>query len=303
MTSRPFHSHSVYGLTVESWIPFPELESARIGAPTDVVFRLGEVPAELPDCRKRGARFQAEPGRLLVWLDNVARFLSVGGREILVQPAGGAIESDLRLFLLCSPMGAILLQRGLLPLHASAIATSSGAVVFMGPPGAGKSTMAACFRKRGLRVLSDDIAVIRFDGDGRAWVEPGFPQFKLWPDAVEKLGEDGSNLPKLRPRLEKRAVSFRNAYHAQPLPLARIYVLNFRASKNVEFASLSAPEKLAAIVENTYRAHFVPGLGLAASHFQAASRVAGGVPMARIWRSKEGGPEAVADRLEADFQP
>jgi hypothetical protein len=121
--SPPFR-HSVYGLTVETWTPFPELEPAREGAKVDAVFRLGDVPAELPGCLQRGARFQAAPGRLLVWLDQVARYLVSDGREVVVQPESGALESDLRLFLLCSPMGAVLHQRGFLPLHASAVANA-----------------------------------------------------------------------------------------------------------------------------------------------------------------------------------
>ncbi|HEY5078720.1 MAG TPA: hypothetical protein VII43_02690, partial [Opitutaceae bacterium] len=139
-SNHPPSRHSVYGLTVETWVPFPELQPAQPSAPVDAIFRLGDVPAELEGCRQRGARFQTAPGRLLAWLDDVARFLVLGGSEIIVQPDANAIESDLRLFILNSPMGGLLLQRGLLPLHASAIATPRGAVLFVGPSGAGKST-------------------------------------------------------------------------------------------------------------------------------------------------------------------
>jgi hypothetical protein len=296
----PIHRHRVYGLTVESWIHFPELEHAPAGGPTDAVFRLGEVPEELPDCRQRGARYQAAPGRLLVWLDKVARYFAIEGREIVIQPAEGVTEDDLRLFLLCSPMGALLLQRGLLPLHASAIATPMGAVIFMGLPRAGKSTIAACFRRRGFRVLADDISVIRFGSDGVPWVTPGFPQFKLWPDALEQLGRDGMAMPRLRPQVEKRIMPFPDEFHPQPLPLTRIYLLGSQARPEVELAHLTGMEKVPRLLENTYRAQFIPGLGLTATHFHAISKLADTIPLSCVSRAEKGGPDEVADRIVAD---
>ena len=208
LDNPPPHRHRVYGLTVATWIPFPELEPALAGAQVDAVFRLGDVPAQLESPQFSGARFQAAPGRLLAWIDGVARYLVVDGREIVVQPEPAAIDGDLRALLLCSPMGGLLHQHGLLPLHASAIATSRGAVVFMGNSGRGKSTLAAHFAKRGFRVLADDIAVIRFDDAGRPLAEPGLPQFKLWPNSVAELGEDTAALPRLRPQMEKRTLAF-----------------------------------------------------------------------------------------------
>jgi hypothetical protein len=289
----------VYGVTVETWATFPELQSARQDAPVDAVFRLGDVPAEIPGCLKRGARFQTAPGRLLVWLDNVARYLVSEGREIVVQPAEGATESDLRLFLLCSPMGGLLLQRGCLPLHASAVATGRGAVVFMGPSGAGKSTLAARFQRRGLRPMADDISVIRFAPDGKPWVMPGLPQFKLWPDAVASLGSTADELARLRPQVEKRAYPLGEGFHAEPMPLQRIYVL--RAGGKRELHRLEGMDKLAQILRHTYRAQFVPGLGLAAPHFEAASRLADAARMTLFSRGADEGPDSVADRIAADI--
>ena len=186
-------------------------------------------------------------------------------------------------------------------MHASAIATPRGAVIFMGSPGAGKSTMAASFRRRGFRVLADDISVIRFESDGLPWVTPGFPQFKLWPDALEKLGRNVQEMPRLRPQLEKRVMSFHGEFHPQPLPLAQIYVLSSEAKPEVEFARLTGVDKMPRLLENTYRAQFVPGLGLTAAHFRAVSQLANAVPLTRVSRLEKGGPDEVADRIAADF--
>jgi len=296
----PKNRYTVYGMTVETWIPFPELQPAEPGDAVDAVFRLGEVPAELPGCRQRGARFQAAPGRLLAWLDQVARYLSVEGREIIVQPEPGAVESDLRLFLLCSPIGALLLQRGVLPLHASAIATPRGAAVFMGASGAGKSTLAASFHRRGLRVLADDISVVRFAPDGVPWVMPGLPQFKLWPDAVARLGPSAGEPARLRAQIEKRSVPFWDGFHSEPLPLAHIFFLRPSGKRAAEIEPICGIDRVAPLLRNTYRAQFVSGLGLAAGCFGAVTRLAAAVKVTRVSRPAEGEPDLLADLVAAE---
>lgn len=304
LDNLPPHRQRVYGLTVATWIPFPELESAPADAPVDAVFRLGEVPAELGGSKFNGARFQAGPGRLLAWIDGVARYLAVDGREILVQPEPGAIEGDLRALLLCSPMGGLLHQRGLLPLHASVIATPRGAVVFLGNSGRGKSTLAAHFARRGFRVLADDIAVIRFDGTGKPFAEPGLPQFKLWPNSVSELGEAADTLPRLRPQMEKRTLAFPGSFCREPLPLARLYALEAdNQSPDIRLFPQPVLDRVRLLLDHTYRAQYLPGLGIQKAHFQSLSRVAAAVPLVRVTRPDDGKfrLQELADKLAADF--
>jgi len=265
--------YRVYGLTVDSWIPFPELPAAPDGAAVDVVFRLGEVPVELPDRRNEGACFQVAPGRLLIWLKGVARFYAVDGKEIIVEPAAGAVESDIRLLLLCSPMGALLLQRGLLPLHASAIATPEGAVLFMGASGSGKSTLAAEFGRRGFSLVADDISVVQFGNDGNPLVLPGYPQSKLWPDVTSHFGLEPSSFRQLRSHLAKVGVPV-SSFHARALPLVAIYLLAIGMPKKVILQPLLGTEKLKMLLAHTYRQGFVRGMGVEGVHFQHVAQLA-----------------------------
>lgn len=293
-------------MTIAAWIPFPELPPAPADAPVDAVFRLGEVPAELPESKSGGARFRAAPGRLLVWMDKVARYLVQDGREIVVQPMPDAAEVDLRELLLCSPMGALLHQRGVLPLHASVIATPQGAVVFAGHSGHGKSTLAAHFQRRGFKILADDIAVVSFDPAGRPVVSPGYPQFKLWPDSVGELGHQTVNLPRFRAKMDKFFLAFPHAFHDVPLPLARLYVVEgHKDATTIALEPLAVPEKLRYLLTHTYRAQYVPGLGREKAHFQSLGRLAAAVPTKRVKRPASGKfhLDDLADALIADFTP
>jgi len=291
-------------MTVATWIPFPELPPAPADAPVDAVFRLGEVPAELPGAKGRGARFQAAPGKLLVWMDTVARYLVQDGREIIIQPRPDAEDNDLRALLLCSPMGALLHQRGVLPLHASAIATPQGAVVFAGHSGHGKSTLAARFSQRGCKILADDIAVVSFDTTGRPVVAPGYPRFKLWPDSVSELGHTTADLPRFRAKMEKFFLAFPDAFHAEPLPLARLYIVEERIDADaVKLEPLDVPDKLRYLLAHTYRAQYVRGLGRNQTHFELLGRLAAAVPAKRVKRPDNGKfhLDQMIDTLAADF--
>jgi hypothetical protein len=72
-------------------------------------------------------------------------------------------------------MHALALRSGLL-MHGAIIAGPAGGFLVVGPSGAGKTTMArAAAALPGARVLSDERAVVRRDGDG--WVLDGTPWY------------------------------------------------------------------------------------------------------------------------------
>jgi hypothetical protein len=118
-------------------------------------------------------------------MPGIGTFLVRDGREILVDPDPDAGDALLQLALLGPVLAALLQQRGDLVLHASAVEIDGAAVGFLGGRGAGKSTMAAALLRRGYPLLTDDILAVSLE-DGSPRVLPGFPQLKLWPDAVAR---------------------------------------------------------------------------------------------------------------------
>jgi hypothetical protein len=65
--------------------------------------------------------------------------------------------------------------------------------------------MAATLYGRGHSLVSDDMLAIQIDGDNGPMAIPGFPNFKIWPEAATAaLGDDPENLPRLIEGYEKR---------------------------------------------------------------------------------------------------
>lgn len=138
-------------------------------------------------------------------------------------------------FLLGQILAFVLRLRGYVCLHASAVAIEGAAVLFGGAPGMGKSSTAAALSERGYPVLTDDVAAIRPEPEGRFTVMPGVPRMCLRPDSVEFLYGSGSaeKFPRLFPAEEKRAVRLDAAtgkYYEKSTPLEAIYLLAPRSS-------------------------------------------------------------------------
>src|SRR5207244_417714 len=84
--------------------------------------------------------------------------LVTGGNLVDFEAAPEADDAA-RLVLLGSCTGALLYQRGLIPLHANAVVTPrGGAVLIAGRIGAGKSTTTLSLLRMGHRLLADDIS-------------------------------------------------------------------------------------------------------------------------------------------------
>lgn len=89
--------------------------------------------------------------------------------EVVAAPAGPADAWEHRLLAVAVPV--MLAERGDLALHAAAIGLGDSAVLFCGPAGRGKSTLARAFAMAGYPVLSEDGVIASMSEGG--WT--------LWP--------------------------------------------------------------------------------------------------------------------------
>ncbi|MFL6863801.1 MAG: hypothetical protein ACJ8DZ_12480 [Allosphingosinicella sp.] len=292
-----FPAYSVFGLVVASEIPLAELDPAPAGAAPDAAIRLAPVTAP-----EAVAGYSAAGDATLLTVPKVGRFLISHGREILVDPAPEGSERNVRLFLLGSAFGALLHQRGLLPLHANAIDIAGRAFAFSGHSGAGKSTMAAWFHDRGHRILADDVCVIGFDAAGTALAYPGIPRLRLWREALEASGRDADGFHRSFDDLDKYDVPTVREAPLEPLPIAGIYLLRKagEGSEEAGIARLTGVDAVETLMSNTYRGGYLRTIGRTGDHLAACLRVARAVPVfraARLWGFDRF--EEQASRLEA----
>jgi hypothetical protein len=308
--------YRVHGLNIASDFELPELaQRVHLGDQPDVWFRLLALPqfsdakpTSLPYlwtvgadalfiiesvARENVARenvARENVAREIVAREIVARYLVRGGREILFDPAPGADVALARAFLFGTVMAMVCLQRGLLALHASAVAFEDRVVAFTGIQGAGKSTLAAHCVAAGGALMSDDLLVVSLDNSGQAVAQPGMPKVKLWRDALTNLGRSSEGLQPDWVRAEKFHVPVKHA--SMPLPLSQLYIVGENESMPPgSFRRLTGASAIHAIVANTYRLDYMEWAGHRATHFRQCAALAKAIEVIDFR------PERIAENL------
>ena len=298
------HAHAAFGLRIASAARLPGLSPASDDAPTDVVVRLQEgapraaAPSDADevlyrssDCDEAGtpalvvARLRGGLFFRLRYADGVEFVLDGAGRGVWTMwPAPWTLD-DVATYLLGPVFGFLLRLRGVTCLHASAVAVEDQAVVFAGPAGAGKSTLAAAFARRGHAVMADDVVAISDDGALVA-VQPGPSRIRLWPESVRALYGAEDALPRLTPTWDKRFLEAGAGYRfqARSLPLGAVFVLadRLRHFRRWSVESLSPAAGLIALAANTHAGHFADAR-MRAAEFRVLAGLTSRVPVYRAW--------------------
>jgi hypothetical protein len=274
---------TAYGLCIHSSIDLPELPPCA-AAPADVHVSLGYVRRVCPVLTDDGCAFWAKPGEAKLFYDGVGAFHISNGSRIVVEPADGVDEREIRFFILGPAMGMLLHQRGLLPIHANAVEIDGVAVLFTGFSGRGKSTLAAMLCSRGHRLVADDICPVDVSRP-RPVVMPGIPQIRLLPESIRTLGESMSG-PTVHPRTDKYAWRVRSGASPAPVPLDRIYIITDGDDIHVE--RLQPHEAFGQLVASTYpvAAHLMEANGTAKRHFQQCVTLASRARVCRLHRPR-----------------
>lgn len=276
------HSYQAFGLHIHSEIEFPNLPPATAPDLPEVYIQVRSLPAALPGAPETPRYFQAVQGKLLVHIKDIGRMLVENGQRITFEPLPSAEAVNVRLVLSNLGLSAILHQRGALALHASAIATPDGAVLFCGARQAGKSTLAAGLHQRGWPLVCDDKAALRLD-EGQLLVIPSFPELRLWRDAIQQLDFAGMRAEKT-PAMDKFNLGLSQGFHDSPLPLRAIYLLRPAPIDEIHITPLNGMSKFQVIKRHTYTNQFLRDLGLLPAHFNLASAVASQAEMALVTR-------------------
>jgi hypothetical protein len=256
---------------------------------SDVACTVGAVPPNLEGATARGVLWQARPGCLLLDVPNAARYRVEAGHRIVIDPMPEADAERVQRFLCMTPLAALLYQRGVLALHAAAVAGPSGAVLLAGDSGAGKSALLAALVARGWPMLTDDLAMVDFDAAGRLAVWPTFPQMLLWRDTIDHLPLDQVRAESDIDRVDTgqmRYLVHTTRFEAAPQPIRRIYWLTVQAGGPVTTADVQGTALFRVASVLTYNSHIADVLTDRAAHFQRISALAQDIPLRRLRRTR-----------------
>ena len=240
-------TYSAYTFRIASGFPIPALEASGGWSADGADVTVREVDRDAMAGRYREER-ERPGGHLVVsHYDNEVHYAVRGGREIELYRSPGVAEDFMARCVISLPLAIALRQRGLTTFHGCAVARDGVAVAFMGPSGAGKSTLAEAFYQRGYDVFSDDLFVLRFDGDTPVAL-PGPTHIRLREGSGRALVDDYDRLPLA---WSESAQRFRDVGDRprRPAPLRRVYLVNDASAERTRvdpIDGLSATMTLAA---------------------------------------------------------
>ena len=244
---------------LDSELEIAELRESGGSGERAVIVRSGRVPQALARAVYTGSFVQLTPNEYLLNIPDVARYYVAHGNQVRVEPAPGAPAANISTYLLGSVFGALCHQNGLLPLHASAVASGDYVTAFLGDSGAGKSTLAACLQRRGHTIVADDICLID-PCAGAPQVIPVAGWLKLWNQSLEHLGEAPDERHRVFSTDDKFRV-FLPPTERTSYRLARVVFLDKTAHPEdaPALTALSIPEAVATLMDMTY-AVYIPML-------------------------------------------
>ena len=283
----PAHAYRAFGLSVASTVPLTPLSPA-LPSPPDVTIRWGNPPTTITEATLRSPAVEGRVGELLIQPVGGPRLWIREGREIIIDQATVHDAARLESWITTSALGAVLHQRDLFPLHASAIVAGDELVLFTGDRRAGKSTLMSALVKRGYPCAADDVVAIeRAQHDGSPPLAyPGLTRARLWRDSAGLLDIDLEGCAPIEPGAEKHFVTHPSASEKKR-PIRAIYALTTVADGTLTFERLSPLQAVATAMANLYRPQFTRAQASGNAMLQIAAALAQSASLTRVSRPLE----------------
>jgi hypothetical protein len=281
--TKQFYQYKSFGLNITSEIRFPELYQNAFEGGGDLFVEAGLLAEIWNEKATPNSQVFVEKNLVLFKIPNLAIFCIKNGNCIIFSQELGADQEKIRLYLLGTCMGTVLLQKKTLCLHGSAIAINGKAYAIIGESGVGKSTLASAFIMQDFQLISDDVIAINFDHQDTPFVMPSYPQQKLWEQSLNEFGMDTKRYLPLFERETKFAVPVDNPIKT-PIQLAGVIELNVIGNDSIKYEKIEGLSKIATLFQHTYRRSFINKLELSDWHFKEIVKLLKRVQISKLCR-------------------
>jgi hypothetical protein len=298
------YGYRVFNLRIASGIPIPEFSGVEAppDGEADLSIRQAGLAPELAGALKCGVCYQAGRNALQINVPGVARYLSLEGRDIMVDPEPDAPLDTVRSFLLDGPLTGILHQRGLLPLYGCGVKLGDECALICGISGKGKSTVAQELMARGYSINTDDLAVVEEHG-GRLRVLPGYPSQRLPLDTLQRLGLAADDYPPVRPGISQRRVAVPDeSWWGGALPLKKVIILTTWNRSGCELKEPEPDRVKFNLLHDAMHRQYLSGMGGGFALVKITAALMNQTPAIQVLHSREVKDiSEMIDRLEEEM--
>lgn len=250
---KKLYQYKAFGFVIHSEFSIAQLPDFCVGQIPDITI----VQSDLTMYHIGNEHYRRKKDELFFGISNIGKFRITNGSQIEVHPEPECTEAHLGVFLMGSCMGAVLHQRGFLPIHGSCITDGKKSILLTGDSGAGKSTLASEFLSHGWRLLTDDVSAV-YDIHEIPKVQASYPSQKLWQDSLKQYRHSQKDIHSLyfHEEREKFGVNVEDFFYDGSSPLKLI----IRLCPSDEKSAIHPLEGIICtdqILKNIYRSYMI----------------------------------------------
>lgn len=250
---------------------------------SDVKITLTTEKKEVKDALCDDGYYRVNQREFSMEVKDVGSFYAANGKVIEIVPCPGVNQATLELYLNGSTYGAILHQRGIMPMHGSSFVFEGRAIMLCGESGAGKSSLTAAFCQQGSQFITDDVSPIIFK-DNQPYLLPLSDRIKLWEDSMEQLNINTAQYDRIADWYHKYYYTL-EANSEASYALQLIFVIEKHESEAVQFEELAGVNRFTELRNQIYRWEYLNGMPETEAHYlQQLLSISASVPVIKVRR-------------------
>lgn len=278
------YKYTFGGIVIQCEFELPEL--VKSDKDTDVEISMGKVPDTFEGADFSKVLVEVKGGEVLLKIPDIAKFLIIDDKKVIVELYNEKRRTDAEKYILSFILGVLSFKKGFYPLHGGGVIHNGEAYLFTGKSGEGKSTTIAGLQQKGFTAVADDISNL-FIKDGRVYMHPCFPRFKLWEDAMELLELKDVGEYQLRSDLNKFLVPVLHDFSTEPVPVKCIYLLVEDIKNEYFFKELKGKDKIYSLQKNNYKPWMTKAFKLLQKQFVLMGQMADKIEVKEFHRPKD----------------
>ncbi|MFT6809773.1 MAG: hypothetical protein ACJA01_003011 [Saprospiraceae bacterium] len=191
-------------------------------------------------------------------------------------------------YFFASGLSAIIHFQGLFLLHSSGVSKGNGLILFCGPSGIGKSTIAAHLKTKGYPLFTDDKCLLIPSGNGKWTALPGLNIMRLWQNSIDAL--DTSTFLHNPKEVELKKDKFQFYIKSQELiseekHVKAIFIIqNLKKGERIGNQELQGLNKIKKIKSQIFRVNMVSGMGLDQKLWTFLTNILNDIPVYSLQR-------------------
>lgn len=289
------YHYQAYGFSIRSDIVSPAPQSEAVGNAPALTIAQAEYIVTKGEAI--GPFSQAGNDWIAFVVPGVVQFHVSRGRGIAYTPGPNGDPASIATFLINSALPIAAMLSGKICLRGTPLARGKAALLLLGLPAKGKSSVAAALVQQGHAVLSDGICA--FDTEGR--MHPRLATITLPSDAAQSITLPPDALRQTRPGLDRYHWPQDAAPDPDPRAVAHIYQLIVHTKRDFDFTDIRGAERINMLRACGFRTAEMSRFGLHGPLLHVASALSQSACFRRAWRPvNHSTPSDLADQIIAD---